>query len=282
MRVSVLGTGAIGGAFAEAFLKAGHQVTVHNRSADKVAHLVALGATFAGSADLAIQNTDVTVVAVTDGKALASVLGAIAPGSLFGTKILNASTTRVNEILALGQDLAAKGAHLAEVSVNVGPDQIREGQGAYILGAREGDVALWKGLLEEIGGMVTLAGGLGDASRAELPLLVAYLFGLAASAHIAAVVAHDKTPDEILATYVYPALPAAQYALPGMMARAYADASASVQAFQGLADNAVLDFAAMGYPTEVLSSMAALFARASKAGFATKDGSAVFEGLLSH
>ncbi|QYZ70866.1 NAD(P)-binding domain-containing protein [Neotabrizicola shimadae] len=280
MQISVLGTGAIGSAFAEAFLKAGHQVTVYNRSADKVARLVALGATHVATPAAAMTAGGVVLVAVTDGKALKAVLDGIPAAALSGAKILNASTTRVVEIAEIAADLAGKGADLAEVSVNVGPDQIREGQGMYLLGASETDTGLWTGLLTGIGSVVHRAGEVGDASRAELPLLMSYLFGLVAAAHVAAVVARDRTPDDILATYVYPALPAAQYAVPQMMARAYADASASVDAFRALADNAVADFAAMGYPTDVLEAMAAMFARASAAGFGGKDGSAVFESLL--
>ena len=72
MHISVLGTGAIGAAFAEAFLKAGHRVTVYNRTLDKVAQLVALGAVAAASAEQAVQDADATLIAVTDGKALAN------------------------------------------------------------------------------------------------------------------------------------------------------------------------------------------------------------------
>lgn len=280
MHISILGTGAIGSAFAMAFLKAGHQVTVFNRSADKLADLVAAGAQAGPSADAAVKAAEVTVVALSDAAALRAVLSGISDAHLSGAKLLNVSTTRVSEIEDIGAQMQAKGASLAEVSVNVGPDQIRDGQGMYLLGSPEADVPLWTDLLQGIGGMVHLAGDLGAASRAELPLLLAYLFGLTASAHVAAVVARDRTPEEILATYVYPALPAAQYAVPQMIARAYADASASVDAFRGLAENAVKDFAAMGYPTEVLAAMTALFASASAAGFGGKDGSAVVESLL--
>jgi 3-hydroxyisobutyrate dehydrogenase-like beta-hydroxyacid dehydrogenase len=150
----------------------------------------------------------------------------------------------------------------------------------YLLGSSEADAPLWTDLLQSLGGVVHRTGNLGDASRAELPLLLAYLFGLVASAHIAAVVARDKTPEDILAAYIYPAMPAVQYAMPKMITRRFDAASASVDAFRGLAENAVKDFRAMGYPTYVLDAVTALFVAASAAGFGGKDGSAVVEGLF--
>lgn len=111
MRISVLGTGAIGGAFAEALLKAGHTVTVFNRSPDKVAHLVAAGARHCATADGAVAAAEATLVALTDGAALRSVLDGIGAATLAGAKILNVSTTRVSEIEEIARQgrLAGRG-----------------------------------------------------------------------------------------------------------------------------------------------------------------------------
>lgn len=279
MHISVIGTGAIGSAFAEAFLKLGHDVTVANRSPGKAAPLVALGARLAVNANSAVVASDVILIALTDAKAMTSILETIEPSNLAGKFILNASSTRASEIEDAGRWLATKGAKLAEVTVNVGPDQIREGQGMYLLGCAPQDEDLWTTLLSSIGGVVHCAGELGSASRAELPLLLTYLFGLAASAYIAAIVAQDKTPDDILEAYVYPALPVAQYSVPHMIGRQFEDASASVDAFRGLAENASHDIAAKGLPVDILENIAALFERASASGFGAKDGAAVVEAL---
>ncbi|MGL5502863.1 MAG: NAD(P)-binding domain-containing protein, partial [Aeromonas veronii] len=62
--LSVIGLGAMGSALATTLLKAGHPVTVWNRSAAKAAPLQALGATLASSVGAAIATSDITLVCV--------------------------------------------------------------------------------------------------------------------------------------------------------------------------------------------------------------------------
>ncbi|MGL6395111.1 NAD(P)-binding domain-containing protein [Aeromonas veronii] len=62
--LSVIGLGAMGSALATTLLKAGHPVTVWNRSAAKAAPLQALGATLAPSVGAAIAASDITLVCV--------------------------------------------------------------------------------------------------------------------------------------------------------------------------------------------------------------------------
>ena len=44
MKIAVLGTGVMGAALAELFISAGHDVIVYNRSIERTAPLIALGA----------------------------------------------------------------------------------------------------------------------------------------------------------------------------------------------------------------------------------------------
>ncbi|MER7047900.1 NAD(P)-dependent oxidoreductase [Streptomyces jumonjinensis] len=64
--VSVLGLGLMGTALASAFLKAGHPVTVWNRSHAKTGPLAAQGATPAGKAADAVAASDLVVVCLLD------------------------------------------------------------------------------------------------------------------------------------------------------------------------------------------------------------------------
>ncbi|MGL5401232.1 MAG: NAD(P)-binding domain-containing protein, partial [Plesiomonas shigelloides] len=62
--ISVIGLGAMGSALATTLLKAGHPVTVWNRSAAKATPLIALGATLAPSVSEAIAAGDITLICV--------------------------------------------------------------------------------------------------------------------------------------------------------------------------------------------------------------------------
>ncbi|MEV6241894.1 NAD(P)-binding domain-containing protein [Lentzea sp. NPDC051838] len=80
--VAVLGLGQMGSALAEAFLKAGHRVTVWNRTEAKTAPLVAQGAHAASSALAAQRSAPVVVACVLDYPALKEILDPDLPGIL--------------------------------------------------------------------------------------------------------------------------------------------------------------------------------------------------------
>ncbi|WP_086669191.1 NAD(P)-dependent oxidoreductase [Lentzea kentuckyensis] len=80
--VAVLGLGQMGSALAAAFLRAGHRVTVWNRSEAKVAPLVAQGAHAASSAVAAQRSAPVVVACVLDYPALTEILDPELPGIL--------------------------------------------------------------------------------------------------------------------------------------------------------------------------------------------------------
>ncbi|MFC3893485.1 NAD(P)-dependent oxidoreductase [Lentzea rhizosphaerae] len=80
--VAVLGLGQMGSALAAAFLRAGHRVTVWNRSEAKTAPLVAQGARRAASALEAQRSAPVVVACVLDYPALTEILDPELPGVL--------------------------------------------------------------------------------------------------------------------------------------------------------------------------------------------------------
>lgn len=88
MRVAFLGIGLMGGFMAQRLLKAGHQVTVWNRSMAKAQALVVRGAVVAGTAAQAVTQADAVITMLENGDVVeqvllsADVLAAIRTGSL--------------------------------------------------------------------------------------------------------------------------------------------------------------------------------------------------------
>src|SRR5512142_1213213 len=64
--VTVLGLGIMGSGIAHNILKAGHSLTVYNRTKEKAAPLIAAGAQWADSPALAAQQADVVISMVGD------------------------------------------------------------------------------------------------------------------------------------------------------------------------------------------------------------------------
>ena len=114
MRVAVLGTGVMGAGMARSLLRAGHAVTVWNRTAARAEPLAADGATLAGSAAEAVAGAEVVVVMLFDTAAVLSVLesaGAAGAGAVW----LQASTIGPDGIAAVAA--AAPGVRLVDAPV---------------------------------------------------------------------------------------------------------------------------------------------------------------------
>ncbi|WP_333930471.1 NAD(P)-binding domain-containing protein [Streptomyces sp. AHA2] len=103
--VAVLGLGLMGGALAGAFLRAGHPVTVWNRTAVKADALVARGATLAGSSAAAVAAAPLVVVCVSDYDAVAGILD----GPLRGRVVVNLTTGTPSRARALAEEVRRRG-----------------------------------------------------------------------------------------------------------------------------------------------------------------------------
>ncbi|MGK5556098.1 NAD(P)-dependent oxidoreductase [Actinomadura kijaniata] len=128
--VAVVGLGPMGATMAETFLKAGHPVTVWNRTASKADALVAQGATLAPSAAGAASAADVTVISQTDYKAMYASFGE--PGdALRGRVLVNLSSGTPAELREAARWAEGHGATLLTGGIMVPPPGIGQ-PGAYV------------------------------------------------------------------------------------------------------------------------------------------------------
>ncbi|MGW1279562.1 NAD(P)-dependent oxidoreductase [Streptomyces tsukubensis] len=128
--VSVLGLGMMGSALAAAFLKAGHPVTVWNRTAAKTGPLVAQGAEPAADVAGAVGASELLVLCLTTNDNVRGILEPVA-GSLRGRTIANLT----NGTPAQGRELAAwaagHGARYLDGGIMASPQMIA-GPDAYV------------------------------------------------------------------------------------------------------------------------------------------------------
>ncbi|MDG4805595.1 NAD(P)-binding domain-containing protein [Micromonospora sp. WMMD1120] len=92
-RVTVIGLGPMGRAMSAALLRAGHPLTVWNRTRGRADQLAAAGATVATTPADAVAASPVTVVSLTDYPAMYAILdGAAREGALAGRTVVNLSS----------------------------------------------------------------------------------------------------------------------------------------------------------------------------------------------
>jgi 3-hydroxyisobutyrate dehydrogenase len=281
MKIAVLGTGLMGSAVAEAVLNAGHETIVYNRTAAKTLPLVALGAKAVATPAEAIKAADVSILVLLDGASVREVLlSDTTRAALKCKKVLNASTTSPDDIIAIGKEVSKYGGSLAEMSIMVGPNEMRGKQGYFYLGCAAVEEDSWTELLISFGKSLIRIGEVGDASKAEAPVVFASIFGIVTAAYAASVALKLNLPKEITDSYASMIGPAGEYLIPKMIAREYDECLASTSSLIGVADAASGTAKSLGFPVKVFEDMRSLFEEAAKRGYGAKDGSSIVEVLL--
>ncbi|KAB7689987.1 NAD(P)-dependent oxidoreductase [Plesiomonas shigelloides] len=121
--ISVIGLGAMGSALASTLLKAGHPVTVWNRSTAKATPLIARGATLAPSVSEAIAAGDITLICV-DNYAVSQQLLDEASNKVTDKVVVQLSTGSPQGARALEGWCHARGARYLDGAILCFPAQI--------------------------------------------------------------------------------------------------------------------------------------------------------------
>ncbi len=132
--VTVIGLGPMGRAMAAAYLDAGYEVTVWNRSAGKDADLVARGAHRAASAAEAVRASALTVLSLIDIDALHTTL---ADADLAGRTLANLSSGAPDKAREAARWAEARGAAYLTGGVNVPPSGVGKPESSIFISGPE-------------------------------------------------------------------------------------------------------------------------------------------------
>jgi 3-hydroxyisobutyrate dehydrogenase-like beta-hydroxyacid dehydrogenase len=159
--VSVIGLGLMGSSLVESLLKAGHDVTIWNRSAAKAEPLTAKGARFAASAADAIAASGVTIICVTNHAATMDILAAATPPG--DRTLVQLSTMTPQESRELAAWAEAHDLAYLDGSIFGVPTTVLAGAAAIIC---SGPSELFEGnqpLLQALGTPLYLSPNIGDS-----------------------------------------------------------------------------------------------------------------------
>ena len=132
-RIAFLGTGLLGGAFAQAAAQRGDTVTAWNRSADKVAALAPFGVKAAATAADAVRGAQRVHIVLKDDAVVEAVIAAALPGLEPGAVLLDHTTTLPVLTAARAARLAAQGVAYLHCPVFMGPAAARNAQGSMMV-----------------------------------------------------------------------------------------------------------------------------------------------------
>jgi 3-hydroxyisobutyrate dehydrogenase len=181
MRVGVAGLGRMGAAIAAHLKDVGHDVTVWNRTPDKVKPLAAAGAKVAASPSALASEVEAILTILTNKEAIAGVYegpSGLLAGNVKGKLVIDMSTVQPETEVALAEKVRAKGATFVECPVGgtVGP--ARDGKLLGVAGGTAEDFARAKPLLAQMCRRVEHVGPVGAGSSMKLalnlPLMIYY------------------------------------------------------------------------------------------------------------
>ncbi len=161
--VTVIGLGLMGQALAGAFLKAGHPTTVWNRTASKADQLVAGGARLAPTVGDALTAGSLTIICVTDYRAMRELLGA-SDVELDGTMLINLSSGDSTQAREAAEWAEQRGARYLDGAIMAIPPAIGTAEAVILHSGPEADFEAHKSTLEALGTVTHLGADHGLAS----------------------------------------------------------------------------------------------------------------------
>lgn len=170
-RIGWIGTGVMGSSMCGHLVRAGYAATVFNRSPEKAAGLVEMGATLASSPRQVAQASDVIFSIVGFPEDVEQVLlgadGALA-GAAAGATIVDMTTSRPSLAERIAETAAAQGVAALDAPVSGGDTGARQGALSIMVGGDEAEFERLRPLFETMGKTVVYQGGPGRGQHTKM------------------------------------------------------------------------------------------------------------------
>ena len=170
-RIGVIGVGIMGSGMAQRLLEQGFQVVACDRDAEKVARLVALGATGAASPAETASQAGTVILMLRDDATVRTVLfgpaGALAAARP-GTTFINSSTVTPGLVEEIAAAIEAKGCAFLDAEVTGSKAGAAVGKIGFLVCGRPEVIEAQRGLLNILGQSITVFGRLGQSATFKL------------------------------------------------------------------------------------------------------------------
>jgi 3-hydroxyisobutyrate dehydrogenase len=181
MKIAFIGMGTMGAAMALNLIKAGHEVTVHNRRREREEPVAKAGARRAGSPKEAAAGAEIIIVCVSDTPDVeAVVLGenGVIHGAGAGAIVVDMSTISPSATRRIGAELGKRGIRMLDAPVSGGSEGAQKGTLSIMVGGAAEDVAKAMPALSAMGKSITHVGpsGAGQFTKAINQVILAGVY----------------------------------------------------------------------------------------------------------
>jgi 3-hydroxyisobutyrate dehydrogenase len=164
MKVAFIGLGTMGVGMSLNILKAGHEVTVHNRTREKEEQVANQGAGRAESPKAAAQGAEIIVTMVSDTPDVEEVVlgtSGVIHGASEGSIVIDMSTISPAATRQMAEELGKRGIKMLDAPVSGGPEGAQKGTLAIMVGGDAVDFDKALPILDAMGKTVTHVGPIG-------------------------------------------------------------------------------------------------------------------------
>lgn len=201
MRVTVLGLGNMGRAFAARAIETGHQTTVWNRTPGRVTDLVASGAIESDTSMEAVAGADAVLVVLADDAAVLDVclgddgvLASLGPDAVFAN-VSTVSPETARRLAELGPE-----GRVLDAPVMGSPAMIAGGMGRFLIGGPTTAISAIEPLWNDLWSGYTHCGPVGTGATMKILANSLLITGVASLAEAIATARRQAVPDEFLRT----------------------------------------------------------------------------------
>lgn len=170
-RIAVIGLGTMGKPMAANLLKSGFEVVVYNRSVEKSAELVSMGARAASTPAEAAQDVDVIITMLSnDAVVLEAVLGdnGVVHGVRAGQTVIDCSTVSPDTSKRIGSELLGRAVDFLDAPVTGSKPAADAGTLVFMIGGEEAVLDRNRPVFEAMGSKIIYMGPTGSGSYAKL------------------------------------------------------------------------------------------------------------------
>lgn len=178
MKIAFIGMGTMGVPMAINLLKAGYEVTVHNRTRAKEKPVVAMGANRASSPQEAAIGAEIIITCVSDSPDVQQVIlgeNSVINGAQSGTIVIDMSTISPSITRHIAATLAQKKIKMLDAPVSGGSEGAKQGTLSIMVGGEAENFQAVKPILAAMGQTITHVGpiGAGQITKAINQVIVA-------------------------------------------------------------------------------------------------------------
>ncbi len=181
MQIAWIGTGIMGAPMARRLLRAGHRVTVFNRTAHKAQALAQDGASVASAPIDAVRGAEVVFTMLSDTPDVEQMVGQVAPALERGRLVIDMSTIAPSGAKRIAELLAERGVEFLDAPVSGGETGAIEGTLAIMVGGSREAYERARPLFDSLGKRITHMGPVGSGQMTKLVNQVAVAVNLEAT-----------------------------------------------------------------------------------------------------